>query len=244
MAISWKPVTDSGDCIEMFHTVVELCSSWSALCPRRRVAVDISTGKKSIVSAVGRAATACGTDLLYFPNTELERSTETSKALERLECENIDRAFFGEIQVNGSDKSTARDIWNMTIQSKIGIRLFQQAQWNSCAYHLKRVEAYQKASIYSSGKKRKLSNNLGHTSEVYTRVASIYKHWNNLGFKRAMTYVESATQAVRYSEAPKTSKIYLQQRLTGSTPLVSLHLIVVLPCITALDCSVALHHCT
>ena len=147
LAESWKPLSDHNDCTEVFRTVTELCSSWLSLSSHRHVAVDISTGKKSIVSAIGRAASSCGADLLYFPNSEIARSTDLTDALSKLEHEVVARSFFGEIEVNSGTESVARDMWDMNIQMQIGTRLFHQAQWNSCSYHFKRAEACQKAVV-------------------------------------------------------------------------------------------------
>ena len=230
IADSWQPLVDSNDCIEVFHTVSGLCTSWLSSSTRRRIAVDISTGKKSIIAAIGAAGSSIGADVLHFPCTELTRNAGNAFAM--LADKTVERSFFGDLEVNGGAQSTASDICNMSIQLQIGTRLFQHAHWNSCAQHFKQALRYQNdiakkavdegvADMYSI-KERELSQlsisdqqPSRHSVQVgiYAKVASIYKHWNNLAFERAYRYTNGALELLQ-EESWKCQQD-IEQKLQG-----------------------------
>lgn len=234
LAPSWQPLTNPDDCVDAFHTITKLCSSWLASTTTRRIAVDISTGKRSMVATVGNAGFSSGADVLHFPcyfqtpdslskiiNVPKEDATIT-RAFEALADETIVPGFFGDIEVDrnieaereqrvgsfspAEAESTASDIATMHIQLKNGVRLFQGGHWNSCA------------SCFVSAEKKEAKDDHAISVFVYIRVASIYKHWNNLAFIHALSFLDDMMAFDELEELQARSHpaaAYLKSKLEG-----------------------------
>ena len=215
---------DPNNCDEVFHTVSGLCSNWLSPSTFRRIAVDISAGKKSITSTIAAAASVSGADVLYFQNIWKLGFADVFKKLGNASTrfEHI----FGELEVNGGSKSNVREMTKSHIELSIGTRLFQQTQWNSCSKHFKQVEMIQQRLQGSpaEGADEETDNHLS----IYTTVASIYKHWNNLAFYRAFRYTCTAISVLN-KQTSSTNKCNqrgswkckdkLQRKLKGSAAL-------------------------
>lgn len=148
---------DGSNTIEMYKTIMDIYADWGN---PENIAVDITGGKKSMVSSAAMAGAVLGADIYYVDNTKFTDYNKPEPGTEFLSLLDNPYTVFGDLEVE-----KAKGLYNRHAYAGAR-RIFEQLKGV--------VGDANKVIVY----------------EAYSLLCSIYETWDNLDFETAIVNID------------------------------------------------------
>lgn len=176
-----KDEIDGSNVVEIYRKVKEVLEDWGR---ESNIAVDISGGKKSMVSGASMAAAVIGADVFYVDNRKyLSQFRKPEPGSEFLNCLDNPYIVFGDLEVQSAAK------------------LMESYDFLSARQIFERLEKQVPRTNYSK------------TYRAYRLLCEAYEAWDNLDFEQAYSSLNQlrATMKRKYTDLPPVAKLLFSE---------------------------------